>query len=408
MARIPTGWKIACLALALRLGLALTAPQICPSAWFAADTGSYLRPLEEWLRTGAFAVAGAPEVQRTPGYPAFLALDGLTPFRPLLLPVLLQCLLGAGSVLLLYRLVRAAAGERAAAAAALCLALEPLSVLYCARLWSETLFVFLLLAACAALPRSGLGAGLLAAAAVLVRPVGLLALPPLAFAAARTRGGWRVSGALAFLLAALAPPAAWTLRNQAVAGYARLSSVATAEMHSFRASAVVADRENRPPREVRAEFDLRSRAWLASLPRKEALDLMETETRRTLAAEPLRYAKLHLLGLAGILLSPGASEWFALLGREKAYEAGTMGGAALAAQIGLGILLLGLWSLALRGLLLRPEAAWALAPLLLSGLLMAAASFGPAGYSRFRLPLVPGLCALAGLALAGSRPRDAR
>ena len=68
MLHLSTARKIALLALALRLGLALAAPRLCASAWIAADTESYLRP----LRATLFLSANADDVRAAlaAGFPA--------------------------------------------------------------------------------------------------------------------------------------------------------------------------------------------------------------------------------------------------------------------------------------------------------------------------------------------------
>lgn len=148
-----------------------------PSRMVAGDTAQY-EALAASLAHGSFSGPdGLPEVHRTPGYPLFIAACGGSRW----VVGAVQALLAVATVGLVWWLGKRLAGARAGLMAAAMLALEPLTFYYAHVVLSETLFVFLLVAAvCAALMaireedwRWCVATGILLALACYVRPVAL-------------------------------------------------------------------------------------------------------------------------------------------------------------------------------------------------------------------------------------------
>ena len=219
------------------------------------------------------SVRGAPTVLDETDYLStaqVLAAEGRydTTFRPPLYPVCMaallklggglglvrlgQILLSTASVLLAWRIARRLFDQRAAAIAAAVVAFDPVLVMFTLHIWSETLFVFLLMAALDLLTLDNslrrwwpcLAAGLLLGIAGLTRPVILTFVPlllpwmiwqlrratppgPSAKAAKQARPQNRawpeasLHGGLRFLVLAAACALAilpWTLRNARVTG----------------------------------------------------------------------------------------------------------------------------------------------------------------------------------------------
>ena len=140
------------------------------SRFHANDTDSYLLPAAGLLEDGTLGRDGHPEVIRTPGYSLFL-VPGLLLGSVDWVTVFLQALLGTLTVFLVHRVTRSHFGGTSAAlfAAGICV-LEPLSVVYCGMLLTETIFTTLLvLFLCAILQhlKSGHSACLLVAAVTL-------------------------------------------------------------------------------------------------------------------------------------------------------------------------------------------------------------------------------------------------
>jgi hypothetical protein len=225
---------------------------------WTGDTESYLEPARAFLRTGSFTrvatmsyvdkepadLQPAPDTIRTPGYPLFLALNGLDLERALLIQHVLDILLAP----LIYLFASAALKPRAALIAALAYAMWFPMALITDTWMSESLFVLALALAigfayAAARGRSivhALAAGLLLGAAVLIRPIALLffVLVTLILAVYARR----VAVVALFLAAALALPAAWSVRNYRATGVFTVSSIGAENELFFRAgSALVCD-----------------------------------------------------------------------------------------------------------------------------------------------------------------------
>lgn len=194
------------------------------------DEGAYLE-----LAQGLAAGQGFNGTFRPPGYPAFLAFwlwigAGTLGVR------LAQVALSGLSVVLVWRLGERLGGGRVGRVAATVFAFDPILVAFSHRLWSETLFIAILLAAVDLLTadrrepawgRTAL-AGVLLGLGSLVRPMLVTALPFLALWMlweawqARADGGLRLVpralrlGLLGGVCLLLIVP--WTLRNQRLTG----------------------------------------------------------------------------------------------------------------------------------------------------------------------------------------------
>ena len=131
-------------AAALRLALlAATLSRTGTSVITSGDTASYLEPGRNLLLHGRFFTGVLPEIDRTPGYPLFLAVASL-PGSPQ--PLVAQVILSAFTVVLVWRLARAVfEDDRIALTAAWLFAFEPVSIIYSVRLMPETLYLALLL-----------------------------------------------------------------------------------------------------------------------------------------------------------------------------------------------------------------------------------------------------------------------
>ena len=115
-----------------------------PDIFYLEDTGSYIQSAASFLECGQFNRDGEPEILRTPGYPLLL-LPGLAVGRLVMVTIALQIALSCGTVLLLYRLAGLVSWAEPWAKAAVPLyVLEPLSILFCSKLMTETEFAFVL------------------------------------------------------------------------------------------------------------------------------------------------------------------------------------------------------------------------------------------------------------------------
>lgn len=113
------------------------------------DGKGYLGSYQSWVKHDGWRIMDLPQypgAYQPPGYPTFMAAIMAVSARSLVAVKLVQCLLSALSCVLLLRLGRAWFGERAGAIAGWLWALYPNAIAFSHLLWSETLFVFLLLA----------------------------------------------------------------------------------------------------------------------------------------------------------------------------------------------------------------------------------------------------------------------
>lgn len=195
------------------------------------DEAAYLE-----LAQGLAAGRGFDGTFRPPGYPAFLAIwlwlgAGTLGAR------LAQVGLSAVSTIIVYRLGARASGIRVARVAAAVVAFDPVLIAFSHRLWSETLFITVLLLAVDLLVRPWqerslartAAAGVLFGLGALIRPMLVTALPFLAlwllweaWLGRREGAGMQLAGRglhlglLAGVMFALILP--WTARNQRTTG----------------------------------------------------------------------------------------------------------------------------------------------------------------------------------------------
>jgi 4-amino-4-deoxy-L-arabinose transferase-like glycosyltransferase len=406
-------WVI--VAAALLLPLLLWVPLENSSFAVAPDTMSYVRPGAVFWRTGSYlSVQSAfpgPEMDRTPVYPLFVGLFAAGDSLNVLPVVLAQVALRAILVTLILTLqVPGMVGKidwRIVAAALVALDLP--SALLSLQVLTETFssfFLVLTLWSYLWWRRSrGLpwlvGAGIIAGAAMLTRPINVFFLPLLLALAAtdlRRLSRYARSVALCTLLAAgLLLPAAWMLRNYAWSGKLIFSLTGSKSLMYYRAAGIIAEQEGRSLSEVQKSV----RAREVALAQSEGLTAWESAARREaeawgiIGSAPGLHLRLTAEGALRALLGPGRELWVAW---EAALRGG--GGKGWLEKLFTALSLLhlgGLYLFAAAGLV-RADwrrfpwlGVWCLAVFLV--LIVAAA--GPEAYSRFRLPVMPFLAVAA-------------
>lgn len=396
-----------------------------PELAVARDSHGYLARAANLLQRGRFATGDALHVEtfRTPGYPLFLAAFMALFGDPVLPAAFAQCLLGAWAAATAWVWLERAFGRRSAWPAAV-LALDPVTVFHTPLLLTETLFVFLLVAALASYwevlehptARGAMRSGLWSDLASLVRPISLYLPLLLAWPF------WNRRRLLAaFLAAAWLLPAAWTARNRAAVGYWMYSSIAGVANLRYPAAGIEAWRTGRPraevERELRERVDSRHPEGYASDAQKsreygaEALVIMQAHP--VVLTEYCLWRAVRLLGGTGLemlvrwrgvgwasaddpSLKPGVGT-LALLTRHPWL---------IPMQVLYTIALAALYAAAAVGLLLLARDGRRREVLLLAGgvlyfLLLSA----PQGYYRYRIPLLPFLAAAAAPAVASWQSR---
>jgi 4-amino-4-deoxy-L-arabinose transferase-like glycosyltransferase len=345
----------------------------------------------------------AQQFGRAPGYPLFLAGVGVPGHEVESTPArvkIAQALAGALVVGLIGLVALRAAGTRAAIAASSIAAVYPPLVWMCAYVLSETLFSLLAIATALVLDRAmdrarthraggagAIGAGLLAGAATLVRPVMLFFLPLALLWLLRRR---RPALAIAFLVAALAVVLPWTARNYRVHG--RFVLVASEGGVTFWTG-------NHPL--ARGDGDL------AANPELKRAELAFRAAHPGLSAEELEplYYRDALLRIAE---APG--RWLTLVARKAFYTAVPIGPSYtlhswryVAASVASYVLLL---PFALAGLrrLWRSAARPTSLLLLASAVIVAGLVFFP--QERFRIPVLDPAMIVCAAALAARAERS--
>jgi hypothetical protein len=432
-------WFVLGLAAALRIGLLafLWTWGLLPDAALAPDSATYQEPAAGLWRHGSFATANGPEFIRTPGYPLLIAV-GVAFGHPLAFTLLAQVGLSLLTVGLAYGITRQLAqNRRVAVIAATLFALEPLSLVYGAKVLSETLFTAILaghvflLGRCLARPAPNhlVGAGLLLTAAAFTRPIALL-LPvfELPFLAWLWRRGGRQAwlSLVVFVAMWLAPPGAWVARNIVVCGYPGFSGISDQSIYLYRAAAIASQVEGRPYLALQAEwastFAARHHASAGWTPASRSLAMRE-EGLVVIRAHPGRYAANMAAGALRTMTLSAGVEGLRLVGKYPA--AGGMLGrlvddgvveatsyairtfpVAVGAMLGLSLLLALEYLAAVRGLARawrQPRARHLAMLLVLVGSGLVALGSGPESEPRFRHTVMVLLVPLAALGTS-SRP----
>jgi hypothetical protein len=396
----------------------------------SGDTASYLEPGRNLLLHGHFFTGVLPEIDRTPGYPLFLAIFSLP---GIVTAALVQVILSALTVLLVLRLARAVfEDDRIALAAAWLFAFEPVSIIYSVRLLPETLFLALLLLSLERLVaflrgrrlRILVAGGLWLASATFVRPVSYylpIALALGLFVALARAPGLRWKAPAVLLLSVFPFLAAWQMRNFIETGFGGLSSIVARNLYFYQAAEVAARVEHRSFIDEQSAFGYPDeRAYFVrhreqtgwSQARRVAF--MGSEAHRVLLAHPGTSLKVFLEGSAVVAFTPCAADLLRLLGAypedgpKRVVNEGPLRSAMLLAQAHpwqaalmalLEVVLLGLYLLAARGVLsgcARREVLWVLLGV---SLYFLAVSGGAQAVGRYRLPIMPAVCILAAAGL---------
>lgn len=268
-----------------------------PAALLTPDSHDYVR-LAGGLAHGQFGEPGRPEIFRVPGYPVFLSVVGLVSKSPAWV-CLIQALLDVVTCALVWRLGRRVFGERAGRWALLFQATSVVSITYCSRVLSETLFTLAMVGLASLLAeewstqrrRPAVGAlavGVLVAVSSYVRAIGgpLVVLVVAGFLATRRWRAALTAGAAAVVL--LLP---WHLRNRAQTGFAGFSTVAAVNSYRYNACMLLAEQNGIPFAEQQARIDAEFSALADA---RAVAEFARREGWRAIASRPARYAVLHL------------------------------------------------------------------------------------------------------------------
>jgi len=432
----------------LRLGLMVVAYARTETRIMTqGDTASYLEPGRNLLLHGAFADGLAIEIDRTPGYPLFAELTGMWAGN-VLATIVVQIGLSLLSLLLVKRIGSLVFADwNAGMAAAWLFAIEPISITYSVRVMPETLFTFLLLLVLERLvifQTTGrlvaiVGAGFALVAATYVRPVSYYLAPLLAAGLlistwmhyGREKGRWWKAPAL-LLLISVPLLGAWQVRNWTYAGYQGFSSIVDKNLYFYQAAGVSAWIDHTPLAEEQARLGYPDEeAYLAVHPEQrswsqaERLAYMRGEGLRVVKAHPAIALQSQIAGVAVVALTPDAAEFLELLRLhpedvsmpKRVLNEGAPNSAwrvievhpLVAGVMGLfEAYLVAVYLLAVVGMVkFMKGSRVALLTLCGVGLYFLLVSGGAQAVGRYRLPVMPELCVLAGGGLVVVRKRRA-
>lgn len=417
-------WRVAAplaAAAALRLTLlAATLARTGTSVITSGDTASYQEPGRNLLFHFRFVTGVLPEIDRTPGYPLFLAAASLP---GVVTAAVAQVILSALSVVLVWRLARAVFDDDGIAlTAAWLFAFEPVSIIYSVRLLPETLFLVLLLLSLERLAvflrgyslRVLAAGGLWLAAATFVRPVSYYLPAALGlglFGMLLRVPGLRWKAPAVLLLSVLPWLAVWQTRNCLETGFGGFSSIVPRNLYFYQAAEIAARVEHRSFIEEQSSFGYPDEAaYLAQHPEQAGwsqarrVAFMGAEARRVLLAHPGTSLKVQMEGSTVVAFTPCAADLLRLLGAypeggpKRVVNEGPLRSAVRLAETQpwqaalmavLEAVLLGFYLLAVRGALLgcvRREALWLLLGV---SLYFVAVSGGAQAVGRYRLPVLP-------------------
>jgi hypothetical protein len=407
--------------------------------FYLTDTGRYVLPAQELISHHRFFSHGAPDIFDTPGYPLLL-IPGLVLGHLLLVTISLQVLLSCFTVYMVYRTAQLLfSSESIAITAAAFYTIEPLSVLYPGLILTETLFTALFTLWLYLLLRylirptlhDLLYSGIFLTASMYVRPIGIY-LPVIIasgllvwiFTSAQQNKGRLLVHAAGFLIVCLGLIVPWQVRNREETGYFGFCALAPSLPYFFFAASVLAVQQQVSFDEMQRRLGyLDDHAYFALHPEQKAwpiklrLEYMSNAARDILLKNPLTYARIHIEGMERVMLDPGTIELLTFFGLNPMRDGlpGTAMDAGLLKTAGIlfmkyplvfwsSMLLLPLQLLFLscaclvlfsRRLIRQPQIIAAIA----IAMYFITISGGPHGASRYRHPVMPIICILAGYEL---------
>jgi 4-amino-4-deoxy-L-arabinose transferase-like glycosyltransferase len=412
------------LALVLRALMLIIAIQH-PERAFLPDTSTYIEAALKILNSGVY-----PEsAWRTPVYPLFIAMLYAVAGQHTLAVIAAQVLISTASVALTYWLGVRLMPKPAALTGAFLMATSVESVTHAFFLLTETLFTFLLLASMLAFVKfwqeKGGGwlvfSAILIALATLCRPIVLyfpLLIAVLIFFGLHADWRQRFRTGLIYLFIFAVTLGPWVARNYFVIGLPTVSTISNYNLLIYNAASLEAnlngasEEETRPQLQDQAQNLLASYGWEDTEANRARVQ--SQLARQIILAHPFRYLYVHLksdlnnflpdvTGLTEILgLTVGGKGTLSVLNQQGLAAAVSHyfeGNTWLLWLFFPLIALLGLTYLAgLAGALaLTRQRAWFSLGVLLLPTIYLLLIPGAPSLPRFRVPVMPYLCLLAGL-----------
>lgn len=390
------------------------------SVFYDNDTVEYIEPARGLVTSGQFGSKGVPEIERTPGYPLLL-IPGIVLGHIELVTIALQIALSCFSVFIIYKIgiLMFDTHEIAVLCAAL-LAVEPLSIMYTGRLYSETLYSTILAIFMYFLIRylkSGALSDIILSATALtatayVRPISYFMPCFITFALflwtllRRSQNRKLFFHAAVFFLISMGIIVVWQARNKIETGYSGFSAISDQNLYFYVGGGILAKKDG-----VKLHEQLVKMGY--GVP--ETYFALHPEQRTWTQDEIYRYrgkegVKLVLENLGTFftlafentittLRETGATDLLDMIKVDPTTSEGTRLKWIL--KLPLFIVLLAYWTLAAIGVFSKRwvNEAQLIVLIVVGAYLVLTASMGGIGYSRFRHPVMPIVCLMAGCGL---------
>jgi 4-amino-4-deoxy-L-arabinose transferase-like glycosyltransferase len=439
-----TIWAVLTLAFLLRSLLTIVVLAINhTSAAYTPDTESYLITARKLIESGQFANSVQPEIFRTPGY-SLLLIPGILLGQQELVAIFIQIMLSCFTIFLIYKIALAIWGEsKIATFCALLYTVEPVSILWLTLLMPETLFTALITLFMYLLIKYFdekswkhlLCAAITLAASIYVRPIGYYL--PFLIAAILLIGSLTtiqknkilMIHACVFFLVAMGSVGIWQVRNYVKTGYSGFAAVSDYNLYCYNGVSIIAKQQKIAFEEMAKHFGcdnpanylnfhpeqqewgqskiyrymgkegkkmIMSNTWDASIVHLEG-------TLRTLIETPAKLYLKRFTRQRNPALSPsyqipkvltGQTSWKAIF--SDFHLSPLLFFADLSLSLISAVYLLGVIAALLSSNFLKNRAMITLVSIAAYFL---AVSGGVAGGYRFRLPILPIICLLAGYGL---------
>jgi 4-amino-4-deoxy-L-arabinose transferase-like glycosyltransferase len=390
------------------------------NVFYDNDTIEYIEPARGLITSGQFATKGVPEIERTPGYPLLL-IPGIIFGRIELVTIALQIVLSCFSVFIIYKIgiLLFDTHEIAVLCAAL-LAVEPLSIMYAGRLYSETLYstvlVIFLYFLISYLKSGALSDIILSAVAMAatayVRPISYFMPSLIMFALflwallRRSQDRKLFLHAAVFFLIPMGIIVVWQARNKIETGYSGFSAISDQNLYFYVGGGILAKKNGvKPPEQlVKMGYGV-PETYFALHP--EQLTWTQDKIYRYRGREGIKlvfenlqtFFSLAFENTITTLRETGATDLLDMIKVDPTSSEGS--GLKWILKLPLFIVLLAYWLLAAIGVFSKR---WAngsqlLVLIVVGAYLVLMASMGGIGYSRFRHPVMPIVCLMAGCGL---------
>lgn len=396
------------------------------------DSKTYIAPATSILETGYFAIAGAPELHRTPLYPLIL-IPGIALGEVELITILIQIILSCFTVALVYLSSFIIFGNRKAALmGAAFYSLEPLSLNYSALILTETAFAFFIMLflyfMLLYLDRRHFQHLIFSAvaltASVYTRPISYF-LPLFIsfgiFSYIFIRGKSLTDAivhSFLFVLLCMVFILPWQIRNYSLTGYKGFCTISDSNLYDYHAASIMSVKNNVPFQEQQRIFAEEAVKHEPDV--VEKYGYMHRVGKKIIGENKKEFVKLYVRGIVAVLLEPGTTDFNRMIENESNLP-GLIGiilssenrqekiAALLGSPASIFSLLyttIPLYFPLLLGIVavISPGSGAMRNTLLLIIVLMVvfyfvALSGGITGYARFRHPIMPFMCLLAGCGL---------